>query len=474
MKNRPNPQPNSAIWDRILAVASSPLFFKLTLAWFVIQALFLSLSTKYGIPPDETYHFSLITLFEKSGWLPFIHDQTGYYSLGEVYHVPFFLYHYLLSLPFHFFSHSSHSVEILRLVNILLATWSLTLIVKLAGKLKVSRFVTNLSIFMLVNTLMFVFLAASVNYDNLLIPLALLSFIWTIDFLDDPQTGSLLKLLPVMLAGTLTAINFLPIAFGIAVVIAYKFIHQAKLRTAFKVRWSRLRQADKLLLIPIILLALLFLQRYGLNVARYHALNPSCTQVNTYQQCSQDGIFNRPKTFPQLPNHPRPTPFEYFTDWSWSMRADTFGILAHKSIDDNKIIRFWSEILLIGGTLAAARYYRPSRNWNLLIGIGIFSAAILFLNNYSGYYHTGYNFGVQGRYLFIFLPFVYMLFNQSLLEFLRRDWLKSSYVILTIAIFIISALPTYALKTDDSWYKNARAARINNDIKRIELKIISR
>lgn len=458
-------------WNKIQTIVSSRLFLKLTFVWFAFQALYISLSTRLGVSPDETYHYGLAKLFKQNGWLPFIHNQYGNYQLGEVVHTPYFLYHYLLSLPMHLIG-GWHTLELLRLINIALAVWSLVLIVKLARRLKASPLVTNLSVFMMVNTLMFTFLSGFLNYDNLLIPLSLLSFIFLFDFLDKPVFSNLFKLFVVCLAGSMTAINYLPILAGVAALVVYKLVREIKARRALIDGLTHLQRLNKILLVLGVILSLLFIQRYVLNVVRYHSITPGCLRFQTQQQCSQNGIFARPQNFPAIPNHPHPTPFEYSTDWGWSMRARTFGILGHESISDNKAIRLWTEALLFVGTLVAVRYYRPTRNWNILIAIGVFYTAILFTKDWWGYYHSGYNFGVQGRYTLLFLPFVYILFNQHLLKFLKKAWLKSAYVVLTLLVFIISALPTYTLKTDSSWYKNPRATRINNDIRRIEQKII--
>lgn len=185
---------------------------RLTITWFLCQAVWVAFSTNFGIPPDEEYHFGLIKLFSENGWLPFIHSQNGYYFLGEVAHTPFFIYHYILSLPFHIFAGSPHNVEILRLINIALATSSFFLINRLAIRLKISPLVKNLSLFMLANTLMFVFLAASINYDNLLIPIALLTFNLVYSIYDRLRLRNLLLSILVIIVGTLTVVNYLPIA----------------------------------------------------------------------------------------------------------------------------------------------------------------------------------------------------------------------------------------------------------------------
>src|SRR4029078_6207021 len=122
-----------------------------------------------AIPPDERFHYGTVQLFAQNGWLPFIHNQLGHYNLGEVAHTPYFLYGYILSIPYHFLNHVNGSIYILRLLNIALGAASLYVAYRLFSKLGLPQAVRNLSIFMMANTLMFVFLSASVSYDNLFI-----------------------------------------------------------------------------------------------------------------------------------------------------------------------------------------------------------------------------------------------------------------------------------------------------------------
>jgi len=452
---------------------SSRIFLWLTFIWFIFQATWMALSTNPGISPDENYHFHLIKLFANNGWLPFIHNQYGVYSLGEVVHTPFFLYHYLLSLPFHLFGGSSHAVEILRLFNVALGAISFYLIIKLASGLKVSPLVRNLSLFMLTNTLMYVFLTGSINYDNLLIPLALLCFILTIRLFHKIDISSLLILLITLLAGTLTVLNFLPIAFVVVVTVIFQLLKHSKgLGERLVSGWRSRRALNISLLIVLIPLAVLFSQRYLVNMAKYHTYQPSCDRVNTTSQCMQNGIYVRAIKM-QSQNHSiHVSPLGYLASWIGDMGNGTFGIFGHRLISPNKIIRIWSMLLMFAGFLVIFKYYKNESRWNILVIFCLFNISILFTRNYFGYAHNGLDFGVQGRYIFPFLPFIYILLNRYVLEFLLIQYkrLRATYVALTILVFATASLPTYLLKTTPDWYTN-QAAQINlslhNKLKKI-------
>lgn len=438
----------------LLRSVASPIFLWLTFAWFIFQTVWMALSTNLGISPDESYHYGLIQLFAHNGWLPFIHNQAGYYWLGEVVHSPFILYHYLFSLPYHLFSGSSHALEILRLLNVPLAALSFFLANRLSQELKLSPLAKNLSLFMLANTLMFVFLSGMLNYDNLLIPLSLLSFILVIKVIKRSSITLLIALLAALFAGLLTAVNFLPVAFAIVVTITYRFRRNIVLGPRSEIK----SVTNSILVVVAILLLALFSQRYLFNLAKYHTYSPACDKVNTVTQCMQNGIYKRSVGLKATAHSVGITPMEYFTSWVWNMNNDTFGILGHKSIPPNRVVKFWTEVLLLISPLIIVRLYRNRGAWTLLLLFWVFYTLTLFTKNYLGYEHSGANLGVQGRYLFPFLPLAYFLLNKYVLQGLARKSWQSLYVLLTIAIFIVSALPTYLVKASPDWYTNRSKA----------------
>lgn len=433
--------------------------------WFVFQAAYMAISTRPGISPDETYHFSLIQLFAKNGWLPFIHSQTGFYQLGEVVHLPIFLYHYLLSLPYHLFSGSSHSLVILRLINIVFGVLSFYFVAKIADRLGATALVKNLSLFMLSNTLMFVFLAGMLNYDNLFILLSLMDFYFLLRLIEKFNFTYLLMLFIVSLANLLTVINAWPIVASVLVVLIFKY-RSLDIKFRRDILDPLHQTGNLLLLIPLILLSLLFVQRYVVNVVEYHSPIPACQKVNTPAQCEKNPIIQRDEAFnAAAPPSDLSSVTSYFGTWATWMRVRTFGIFGHKLTDATKLIDTWSFILLALFAIAIIRRLSPGDiKISVLLGISIFYGLVLYLDNYSAYRHTGVTgAAAQGRYLFPFLPLIYIIGNRYLLQIIRGRYLQPLYIAITLIVFITASLPSYLLETDNSWYTD-RTSSVNQKL----------
>ena len=87
----------------VLDVISSKWFLRLAFAWFILQAVYFAITVRYGLPPDENYHYSYVQLFAKHFPSPLLPDQNHYGIIIEAVRNPFFLYHYLLGLVYFFF-----------------------------------------------------------------------------------------------------------------------------------------------------------------------------------------------------------------------------------------------------------------------------------------------------------------------------------------------------------------------------------
>lgn len=452
---------------------SSRLFLVLTFLLFIFQSVYMSFSTKVGVPPDEDYHLGLIRLFTHNGWLPFIHDQAGSYYLGEVQHTPFFIYEYILSLPNHFLGEGQVSVLVLRLLNVMMAAGSLWVMYKIALKLKISAAARNLAVFLLSTTLMFVFLSSSINYDNLLILLSL-SCVYLLLTLYDKITLPKLELMLIFLIlGSLTVVNFLPVGFILAVLLAILLFRQrSSLKKNLYLSFRRSRKACYVLGVILIVVLALFSQRYLYNIAKYHTYAPSCTKTMTLNQCKQNHIFARsirinstvrPKATKTVPN--------YIMSWAELMDMRIFGIFSHKSILPTSAVVIASEIFVLLGLIFAIRFYnRKNRLINSVIVISVFYTLVLILNNYLTYQRYGsFSFAVQGRYLFPVLPLIFLLlcFYTWKAPYPR---LRSIYVVVLILIFTVSCLPAYIYKTGPEWH-TTESSRLNSSLKNLMVNI---
>lgn len=445
----------------------SNTFFKLTVGWFVLQAIFMAISTQYAIPPDERYHFNLIKLFDQSGWLPILHDQSGYYFLSEVVRSPFTLYHYLLSLPAHFFINLPHNLFGLRLFNIGLGVISLYLTARLADRLRLPAAAKNLSLFMLANTLMFLFLSASVSYDNLLIPLALVSLVLMFDLLKKFQTSTLLLLALALLAGLLTAIKFIPIAVAIGLVITCKILASPQLFISnVRKTWPKSRWFHVTVTAPLLIVLAIFFQHYVLNLARYHTYSPSFRQVNpalcvnNYNYPCVEIPRGQPST------QPLKSIFNYLPAWGSSMISGTYGIEGHKYANSPQFMSMFSRLLIVLAVLAfIVKFSLRDRRIALVAGISGFYVVALIFTNFRTYRDSRVlELGLQSRYLFVILPALYLIGNHYILRLLRSSYLQGVYLTACLVIFLFAGLPSYILITNPAWHNN-NTININSRLK---------
>lgn len=448
----------------VIDFVSSRKFLYISIGWFGIQATYLACSTKTGIPPDELWHLGFIQLFAKNGFLPFIHDQTGFYWLGESVHTPFILYHYLLSIPYHLLQYTSpaFAVVFLRLINVALATVSLLLVAKLADRLSVPSYVKNISIFMLVNTLMFVFLAASINYDNLLFLIVLAALNILLNLQRSFRAKDVLWLILLISAGLLTNVNFLPIAFALIIFTLYSFFRNRPANIAAIRQFIVHERTWQVYVIYAltVLVVLLCAQRYLTNAVVYHTFAPACDRVNTVAQCDQYPVFRRNAQLFSAPKPPNPISIPgYFIKWVGNMNRSTFGILAQQNMRPSILISAWWPVLLAISGIAIVRKFSLQKKQVPLLAIAIFYVIVLFVTNYLGYRNTGVDsIAVQGRYLFVFLPLFLLISNVYITRLLKYAEAQAAYILVTIFIFATAGLPSFLLLSNSSWYSPNTAA----------------
>lgn len=445
---------------------ASKIFLRLTILWFVVQAIFMAVSTNVGIPPDERIHLGYAQLFVNNGWLPAIHDQSGFYWLGEVKQNPFFLYHYLMSLPLHLFAHSSHAVILLRFINIAFAILSLFVIVRISNLLGFSKLVRNLSLFMLCNTLMFVFLSSSINYDNLFTLVALTFVELTLRLWRTFSFRVFVPYVLVFFTGCFIKVSFLPIALASMVLLMVK-IRRRDIKLLPGQFYHFVSTSSRWLLglyvIMFLIFATLFIQHFAVNAVRYHAITPACDRINTAEQCREDFIYARSEIFRNgQVTKPTISTFQYAATWADVMRRRTIGILGSKNIENTSIISSWSQIMLVVSPLIIVWGLRKKDSLILvLLAVSAFYTLCLFLTNRSTYHNTGvYDLSVQGRYLFPVLPPLLLIVNHYIF-----GWLKSSfaglYILVTLVVFISAGLPSYLAYSNRDWY-TVKTIPVNN------------
>lgn len=454
--------------ELLVAFVSSGFFLKAALAWFILQGIFFAFTTRVGLPPDENYHVAFIALFAENNFSPFVASQADYLALGDVVRTPFFLYHLLFSPIYAVLGGGDQTVIVLRLLNLAIGVGSLYLVCKIANELKLSKLVRNLGIFMLSCTLMFVFISASVSYDNLFIFLSLAGILLLIRLLAKITARDLLILGVVLAAGSLVKLNFLALAFAVLAVLA------AKLLAARKTLWETLvksfgdgKRLNVILCLILLGLGLLMAHRYGYNLVKYQALQPACTQVMSLEDCRQNALFARNEmVYGEGRLTPGKDPFEYVYDWVPLIQDRTYGIMAHEEMRPLRITSLWLQALVLLAIAAAIRMWsKKDRLVTIVAGLCAFYVLVVLLDSYGRYLATGrFDFVVHGRYLFGVLPVLYLVGNHYILKLFTNVYARGALLAASLAMFTLASLPSYLVRTTPEWYMD-RPSEVIEQIK---------
>ncbi len=445
----------------VLDAVASSWFLKLTFAWFILQAIFFAATTRYGLPPDEVYHFTYIKLFAENFPSPFLTNQGGYDVLLEATRNPFFLYHYLLSFPYLLVSSLDNSFIFLRFINILFGIGSLYLVYKIAVLSKLPALITNISIFMLCSTLMFVFLSGSISYDNLFVLLSLCGIFVMLKLLKKVSAKNILALTAIIVAGSLVKINFLPMAFVLVAIFAYKYHKKIPIVIFdFKKSFNKARIINIFICILICMLGILFTEKYVLNLIHYKKLAPNCEQVRSLEDCRRNALFRREEMLVASNQKGEIGLPQYTINWFSTMLDRTFGIFAHERFLPNKFIDIYSRILIVLSTVLIIRYWTfKDKILSIFTIIILFNTlSLLIFENYAKYKDTGIlGLAVHGRYLFAILPLIYILANYYIFKNISSNIVKAIIICATILIFATSSLPTYLYKATKDWYISSQS-----------------
>ena len=269
---------------------------------FVLEALWISVSGAFSMAFDENTHLGIIRLYSNKV-LPFWNGQpTTADSLGAVARDPSYLYHYLISFPFrlfaHFFSSEMAQVIFLRFISIGIFIWAILLFRRVLSRTGISKALLNVIIALFILTPVVPFLAAQINYDNLMFLAVAASLLLTQQFNETLNQKrridikKLVLLLGICLFGSLIKYAFLPVFIGIVIyliIVVIVFIRAqkgSKIWRDLKKQITALSKVQAVLLIIFMLVSGgLFLERYAVNTVRYRTPTPECDQVLNIERC---------------------------------------------------------------------------------------------------------------------------------------------------------------------------------------------
>lgn len=461
-----------------IRVLGSVWFFWAIVAAFIVSALSIALTARLELY-DEYFHLGIIQVYSHQ-FSPFIAHQTlSTDAYGDLTKLGSFFYHWTLSFPYRWMVDAgmgSRSILIvLRIITVAIAAAALPWFRRMLLDVGVSSAVSNTAIGVYCALPITSFLAATVNYDNLMLLFAAVFLSLAVRcYVDTRQSIAFYAMLFAMGAfACITKYEFLPIYGCIAIVVVIRYvIVNRKLRGA--AWWPQLGGGEtggitRTVVAGVILLfgAVLFAARYFGNLIEFHSLQPDCQDVQTVQFCSAWAPWARNQSF--LAAHPTPTPFSpsllawYFQQW----KGGIIGTLPTVGTEagSGKGAAFTLMMIQGGATIAVVVFVlalwqilkRPG--FHILLIAAAFYAIVLFNANFSYYRTYGVPATIQSRYLLMFVPVLLGATGFGLARIVRAMYGRAAplMLLLVFVILVVAAtqggyFTTFMLTAAPNWF----------------------
>ncbi len=469
--------------DRLSSVLSSGYFFVVVVFVLFIQSLWLTLTAIYPLPFDEYFHFGIIKIYAGQ-WSPIIANQMPDASpLGDITRQPSYLYHYIMSFPYRvinlFSNDQTFMIISLRIINVIMVCLALILFRRLLISWGLSKRLVHFVLAIFVLTPIVPFLAAHINYDNLVLVLAPLLFIFATRLINNSKKVmfNLITLMTIGMAASLVKVYFLPI---FAVTFLYVFVilvqrHGKKIASVFNNSWKNMHKGIGLVCLLLIfsVISVLFIERSGVNLIRYKTIEPDCAQVQTEKICSQYMPWQRNKNNELN----KPTDLEYGNivsygqHWVSKMTRGYFAIFSHtptKVVSPAEpfgpiVLRPLLPIPIVLGSLifatsAAVVFVKSKKMWGsryLRYSMILCSSylAILFVFNYLSYQSIGAAQAIQARYTYPILILIFALIATAFSFAISSRRIKTGLAFVIVVAYLQGGgILGYLIRSDSSWY----------------------
>jgi hypothetical protein len=470
----------NTFYSKVVSFLGSKKFFYVIIAFFVLETVWIALSGRYPMAFDEDYHLGIIQLYTHQFSPFFAREPAGANVYGAVTRDPSYLYHWLMSYPYrwiHYFtSDFTIMVILLRFISVAFFAAGLVVYRRVLSCSKLSPSLINCVFLFMVLTPNVPLVAAQINYDSLLILLTATNLLFSLKFLTAFKKGGTLKLGTLAFVVSLSLLTclemyaFLPIC---AVILIYFFI------LLYKDRKSNVKQFNKKIAQAYhklsfrtrislgLFLALslgLFIAMYGYNTVKYDWPLPECNQVIGAQACKAYSVWERDNNYYLTKsNHYNKSPLYFSGKWLGSYYYSLFFAINGKdsgfALGPALPIPYYSGIIVasIGGILIICYRRRIFKDNPVYLFLGIVVAAYvlaLWSLNYKDYVHLGTAIALQGRYLVVVMPLIYLV-TATAFKFLldKRHMLKPWIVILFVLLFSQGGgAITFIMRSDPSWY----------------------
>lgn len=444
---------------------TSTAVFILMAVIFSIYAFYLAVHLQPEIIPDEPAHFVFSKHFSTTWGIPPDTMETSYWG-WYIQQNPF-LYHWLngrlinLISAFEPLISDQEILIFLRVVNVFFSIGTITYCYLMSVEVIKHKWWQLLPVFLLTNTLMFVFLAGGLNYDNLANLLSFAGIYYLIKaFRKKDFIKNSIAWICCIAIGTIVKYTILPLALIMSFSwLFYLIINKNKI---LPLKFPNIIE-NIILGLALFLIAMNF-AIYGVNLLRYQSIRPECSDILDEKYCDQNIFVTRHQqlalenklTLLSSINSGYPNPIEYISNtWIRNLLIKTYGVLGHKIYYPFDLIngyQFLFYLIMIFGIL----FWKPSSYLdNCLVAMIVFYGAILLFTNYRSELVYGFkHIAIQGRYIFPVIGPIYIIFTK-ILKATPSKYLRWAILIFTIGLFIYGGPLTLILKYDtvfSSWF----------------------
>ena len=320
---------------------STTIILAIILAVFSFYAIFIALRIKTGIIPDEITHYLFSRLFSTTIGIP--SDTLETITRGVYIKNNPFLYYWINGRVINILDFIWPSINYwqtlvsLRILNIFYSIGTIIFCYLLTKEFICNKWWQLFPIFLLTNTIMFVFLAGGVNYDNLTNLFVMIGLFFLARVLNhrDFLPNSLAWMIFIC-AGALTKYTVLPLALGMLIIWILFLVKDHK-----KVTLQNFKKSTNILLFLILFILVIGnIAIYGFNLVFYQSILPPCEKMFPKSQCDL-GFFHLQQkelgleeklTISESISLGYPGPIEYlFLYWIPIMFSHLFGVFGHQS-----------------------------------------------------------------------------------------------------------------------------------------------
>ncbi len=433
------------------------IIFGILILIFLIFTTYLAFNLKMGISPDSWYHLRVSQEYSKTLGIPENNENT--YQWRDITNIPY-LYFWINGriLNLNEITFNFNQVILLRVFNILFSLGTVIATYLLSKQFIKNKYAQLLPVALLTNTLMFLSLSSSINYDNLgnmFAAFAILFFVKSIKQKYDIKYP-LLTILMLCL-GALTKFTILPLAFILVILLVVDIF---KNRKGWKIN---IKDKSLLLILPILFFGGLNLILFGNNILKHGELTPACEKTLTYEQCLTNGVFYRDNiTIPavevnvveMIKSGERLDPVRYAGVWSWEMTKRVVSIMGDQSLyHSNLVVSVFFSLLVITLFIGAFNWKKYNKETKYMVILTLFYLLVLMIvQNYDMYLKRSYpTLALQGRYMFPVISSLYVLLSIFWLKIGNR-YLKIGIIAISLLLLILLSIPFYILNVDPTWF----------------------